>query len=118
MYNSDDIDRVKVILIKIDYILDICDAGIVKVLEDKKITRPAIMMHLTSIAEQFSKIKDSEILNNFEDEDIKGAIDTRNFIAHDYEGINLPIIEFIIRERLPILRKEIIKMIDYLGDGL
>ena len=107
MYNEDDIDRVKLILIKIDYILEICDTGIVKALEDEKTTRPAIMMHLTSIAEQFSKIKDSNILNNFSDEDVKGAIDTRNFIAHDYEGINLPIVEFIIRERLPILHKEI-----------
>ncbi len=111
MYNSDDIDRVKLILIKIDYILDICNIGIVKALEDEKTTRPAILMHLTSIAEQFSKIKDLDILNNFDDEDIKGAINTRNFIAHDYEGINLPIIEFIIRERLPILRNEINNMI-------
>jgi len=68
-------------------------------------------MHLTSIAEQFSKIKDSTILNSFDDEDVKGAINTRNFIAHDYEGINLPIIEFIIRERLPILKNEIKKII-------
>jgi len=44
-------------------------------------------------------------------EDVKGAIDTRNFIAHDYEGINLPIIEYIIRERLPILKSEIEKII-------
>ena len=112
MYNSDDLDRVKLILIKIDYILDICDIGIVKALEDEKVTRPAIMMHLTSIAEQFSKIKDNNILKSFDSEDVKGAINTRNFIAHDYEGINLPIIEFIIRERLPILKIEIINIID------
>jgi len=112
MYNSDDLDRVKLILIKIDYILDICTIGIVKALEDEKVTRPAIMMHLTSIAEQFSKIKDNNILKSFDSEDVKGAINTRNFIAHDYEGINLPIIEFIIRERLPILKIEIINIID------
>ena len=111
MYNSNDIDRVKLILVKIEYILDICDIGVVKALEDEKTTRPAVLMHLTSIAEQFSKIKDKNILSNFNDEDVKGAIDTRNFIAHDYEGINLPIIEFIIRERLPILRNEISKII-------
>ena len=46
---SDDIDRVKLILIKINYILDICESGIVKALEDEKTTRPAILMHLTSI---------------------------------------------------------------------
>ena len=112
MYNSDDIDRVKLILVKIDYILDICSSGIIKALEDEKITRPAVMMHLTSIAEQFSKIKDNNILDNFDNEDVKGAINTRNFIAHDYEGINLPIIEFIIRERLPVLQNEIKKIIN------
>jgi len=111
MYNSNEIDRIKLILVKIDYILDICIIGIVKALEDEKTTRPAILMHLTSIAEQFSKIKDSNILSNFDEEDVKGAIDTRNFIAHDYEGINLPIIEFIIRERLPILKNEIEKIL-------
>lgn len=111
MYKSDDIDRVKLILVKIDYILEICEVGIVKALEDEITTRPAIMMHLTSIAEQFSKIKGSDILSNFDEDDVKGAIDTRNFIAHDYEGINLPIIEFIIRERLPILQTEISKII-------
>ena len=82
---------------KIEYILDITNSGIVKALEDQKTTRPAIMMHLTSIAEQFSKIKDKRLLENFDNEDIKGAINTRNFLAHDYEGVNLPIIEFIIR---------------------
>jgi len=111
MYNKDDIERIKLILLKIDYILDICNIGIVKALEDEKTTRPAILMHLTSIAEQFSKIKDSNILSNFDDEDVKGAINTRNFIAHDYEGINLPIIEFIIRDRLPILKNEIEKIL-------
>ena len=104
MYNSDDIDRLKVLFTKISFILDICEDGIVNALEDEKTTRPAIMMHLTSIAEQFSKIKDNNILNKFDESDVKGAIDTRNFIAHDYEGINLPIIEFIIRDRLPILK--------------
>ena len=108
MYSQDDLDRVKLILVKIDYILEIATIGIVKALDDEKITRPAIMMHLTSIAEQFSKIKDQELLKKFDDEDVKGAINTRNFIAHDYEGVNLHIIEFIIRDRLPVLKHEII----------
>jgi len=47
-------------------------------------------------------------LKNFNDEDVKGAINTRNFIAHDYEGVNLPIIEFIIRDRLPVLKHEMV----------
>ena len=68
MYSQDDLDRVKLILIKIDYILEITTIGIVKALEDEKMARPAIMMHLTSIAEQFSKIKDQKLLKNFNDE--------------------------------------------------
>ena len=43
-----------------------------------------------------------------EDEDVKGSTNTQNFIAHDYEGVNLPIIEFIIRDRLPVLKHKII----------
>ncbi len=111
MYNQDDLDRLKLILVKIDYILDICESSIVKALEDKKITQPAILMHLSSIAEQFSKIKDKKILSHFDKSDIKGAIDTKNFIAHDYESVNLSIIEFIIRERLPIIKNIIQKII-------
>ena len=107
MYNVDDLDRVRLIQIKIAYILDICDKGIMKALENEKTDRPAILMHFASIAEQFAKIKDINILNHFDKDDIKGAIDTRNFIAHDYEGINMPIIEFIIRERLPVLQSAI-----------
>jgi uncharacterized protein with HEPN domain len=75
------------------------------------------MMHLTSIAEQFSKIKDKNVLSNFDEEDVKGAINTRNFIAHDYEGINLPVIEFIIRNRLPILQDEINKILIFMKEN-
>ena len=112
MYDSTDLERVKLIQIKIVYILDICQDGIVTALEDEKTTRPAILMHLASIAEQFSKIKDNKLLSIFDNDDVKGAIDTRNFIAHDYEGINYPIIEFIIRERLPVLNENIKQLLD------
>jgi len=44
MYSRDDLDRVKLILVKIDYILEISTIGIVKALDDEKMTRPAIMM--------------------------------------------------------------------------
>ncbi len=44
------------------------------------------MMHLTAIAEQFSKLKDKTIIAQFDSNDIKGAVD---FIAYDYDGVNL-----------------------------
>ena len=60
-------------------------------------------MHLTAIAEQFSKLNDENLIVQFDANDIKGVIATRNFIAHDYDGVNLSFIEAIIRERLPIV---------------
>ncbi len=65
-------------------------------------------MHLISIAEQFDKLsKDGEfeILSRFDKRDLKGSYDIRIFIAHDYEGVNLSIIELVIRERLPHMKK-------------
>jgi uncharacterized protein with HEPN domain len=57
-------------------------------------------MHLTAIAEQFNKLKQSHadgILSTFDDKDIKGMYDVQTYIAHDYEGVNLAIVEWIIR---------------------
>ena len=61
-------------------------------------------MHLTAIAEQFNKLKQEhaeDILNAFDNKDIKGMYDVRTYIAHDYEGVNLAIVEWIIRNGLP-----------------
>jgi len=63
-------------------------------------------MHLVSIVEQFDKLLHNgelEILSNFEKQDIKGSYDLRNYIAHDYEGVDLYIVENIIETRLPII---------------
>jgi len=104
------LNRVKVIKKKIEFINEIVSekGGIYKALEDEKSSRAAILMHLTSIAEQFDKLLHSgelKILGFFEKEDIKGSYELRNFIAHDYEGVNLHIIEDVIRYRLPIILK-------------
>jgi len=50
------IERLKIILKKINFIEDIISeqGNITKALEDEKNSRAAIMMHLTSIAEQFN----------------------------------------------------------------
>jgi uncharacterized protein with HEPN domain len=61
-------------------------------LEDEENLRPAILMHLTSIAEQFDKLsKDAEfeILSKFDKADLKGSYDIRNYIVHDYENNDL-----------------------------
>ncbi|OHD85299.1 MAG: hypothetical protein A3I60_05925 [Sulfuricurvum sp. RIFCSPLOWO2_02_FULL_43_45] len=104
-----DIERVQTIIEKIDLILEIVgeNGGIFATLSDTKLKRPAILMHLVAMAEQFEKLKNDaafSILSHFDREDLKGSYDIRNFIAHDYEGINLPIIEMVIREKLPHIK--------------
>ena len=107
--------RLEVILKKINFIEEIIvDSGnITKALEDEKNARAAMMMHFTSIAEQFNKLaKDGEfkILQEFDKRDLKGAYDMRNYIVHDYEGLNLSVLDMVIRQKLPIM-KETIKQI-------
>ncbi len=104
--------RLETILKKITFIAEIvADSGsIIKALEDEKNARAAIMMHFTSIAEQFDKLaKDGEfqILQEFDKRDLKGTYDMRNYIVHDYEGINLSILETVIRQKLPIIKETI-----------
>jgi uncharacterized protein with HEPN domain len=99
--------RIQNIKKKIEFINEIIleAGGIIQALDDEKKYRAAILMHLTSIAEQFDKLsKDGEykILENFDKRDIKGSYDIRNFIA-DYDGVNLSIIEDTIRKRLHII---------------
>lgn len=75
----------------------------------------AILMGLLQIGETLKNI-DSDLLEKFElDTDVKGAYNVRNFIAHDYEGINLAIIEDILRNRLPILQERLKKLEVYLS---
>jgi len=104
--------RLEVIFKKISFIQNICKkTGSVSIaLEDEETKRASILMHLTSIAEQFNKLKEeneTSILDNFDKEDIKGSYDVRVYIAHDYEGANLSIIEHTIREKLPKLKSTI-----------
>ena len=115
MYSSRAIERIAVINKKIGFIENIVrkKGTIIKALEDEENSRASILMHLTSIAEQFDKLLHSgelEILTNFEKQDIKGSYELRNFIAHDYEGIDLYIVENVIQERLPIIKQGITKI--------
>ena len=104
--------RLETILKKIQFIEDIISESgtIVTALEDEKSARAAIMMHFTSLAEQFNKLAidgEFEILQEFDKRDLKGAYDMRNYIVHDYEGLNLSVIEVVIREKLPMMKETI-----------
>ncbi len=115
--SKESISKIYLILEKIEYIeVIISNTGsITNALHDLTTYRPAILMHLTSIAEQFDKIKKSPnntFLEYFEADDIKGIYDVRNYIAHDYEGVNLAIIEWIIRHVLPKFKEQCIRIIE------
>jgi len=110
MYSDKARSRVENISKKIHFIENIVKekGSIVDALEDEQSARAAILMHLTAIAEQFDKLLHSgelEILTHFQKQDIKGSYELRNFIAHDYEGIDFCIVEEVIKERLPMIAK-------------
>ena len=114
--SKESISKIYLIVEKIEYIEQIINTSgtIVKALEDHITLRPAILMHLTAITEQFDKLKKShadDILQEFEESDLKGLYDVRTYIAHDYEGINLAIIEWIIRYGLPKFKIQCKKVI-------
>jgi len=57
---SKDTRRIAIIIEKISHIENIIlkfDGKISKILEDREVHRPAILMHLVAIAEQFDKLK-------------------------------------------------------------
>lgn len=109
MFSEKVLERVKIIQKKIAFIEAIVKekSSIHNALEDEQNSRASILMHLTSISEQFDKLLHNgelEVLTFFEKEDIKGSYELRNFIAHDYEGVDLYIVEDVIEERLPIIK--------------
>ena len=108
MYSEKALSRIANIQKKIGFINDVvAEYGSVhQALEDEAKGRAAILMHLTSIAEQFDKLLHNgelEVLSHFDKQDIKGSYDLRNFIAHDYEGVDLFIVEDVVKERLPVI---------------
>ena len=115
--SKEPLSKIYLIVEKIEYIEQIVNnaGNITNALNDSITMRPAILMHLTSIAEQFNKLKQSnetELLNHFDKDDLKGMYDTRTYIAHDYEGVNLAIVEWIIRHGLPKFKKQCLELIE------
>lgn len=104
MYPKDELVKILSIKSKIDNIYSIIQrhGSITNALQDIE-GQPAILMLLVAISEQFSKLvkKESKLLSHFDQEDIKGLISVRNYIAHDYDGINLIIVEDDLRENMP-----------------
>lgn len=106
------LNRVETMLESIQFIEELCEesGGIVKALDNRKLTRPAITMHLISIQEQIQKLqneKESQIIKSLTNYHLKGLANTRNVIAHNYEWLDLGQIEDTIRFDLPKLKDEL-----------
>lgn len=71
-------------------------------LADEVEGQKALFMCLQQMGESLHKIKNPLIRGLFDPSDIKGAYDVRTFIAHDYLGVNLDIIQRIISEKIPV----------------
>lgn len=98
--------------------MQITAGGVIAALEDEMIARPAILMHLVACNEQLQKIQDSgdlDVLSIFSPNDIAGLRGVRNATAHDYEGINLAIIEDVIRNFLPKIKQNIDRFLEKSG---
>ena len=116
MFSQKALQRIHTIQKKINFIQSIVKekGDVYKALEDEQNSRASILMHLTSIAEQFDKLLHNgelEILSHFDKQDIKGSYDLRTFIAHDYEGVDLYIVEDVINKRLPIMSSSVSKIL-------
>jgi uncharacterized protein with HEPN domain len=78
---------------------------IVNALNDR-IAKYSVLMCLLQIGENLNKLKTN---NENIIKATKGAYAVRNFIAHDYEGVNLAFVENIIKNLLQPLKEELTK---------
>ena len=101
----------KSLLAKIDFILEMCQnineivkrhKGVVKAINDFE-----GIMGIAQIGETLKKI-DDEILEKYDlQKDKEGAYYTRNYIVHDYEGVDLAYVETIVRDYIPQLEEKV-----------
>ncbi|PHQ65926.1 MAG: hypothetical protein COB99_01330 [Sulfurimonas sp.] len=100
---------------KIEFIIEMIDNieeitkrhnGIVKTLGDFE-GQMAVLMGLSQIGETLKKF-DDDLVDKYDlRDDRDGAYYTRNYIVHDYEGVDLGFIESILRDYLPELKEKI-----------
>jgi len=83
------------------------NSSLIKALENR-IGKHALLMCLMQIGESLNKIEDESLKGKLP---IRGAYDVRNFIAHDYEGVDVGLIENILRYLIPELKVTIEKIL-------
>ena len=105
MSKTSDIPRLEFVLEMIEDIeFNIDKCGSISSALNDRIHKAALLMSLLQIGETLNKIESEDFRTRLP---IKGAYDVRNFIAHDYEGVNLALIESILRNGIPELKTTI-----------
>lgn len=105
MSKISDISRLEFILEMIEDIeYAIKENGSLKSAINNRIGKHALLMCLMQIGESLNKIEDVTLKEKLP---IKGAYDVRNFIAHDYEGVDVGLIENILRYLIPEMKETI-----------
>ena len=103
---------------KVEFILEMIEnieliinrhKGIVSTLEDFE-GQMAVLMGLSQIGETLKKFDDVIVHQYSLQEDRDGAYYTRNYIVHDYEGVDFGFIENILRVYLPELKEKLLKI--------
>jgi uncharacterized protein with HEPN domain len=79
------------------------NASLTQALENR-IGKHALLMCLMQIGESLNKIESPALQEQLP---IKGAYDVRNFIAHDYQGVDVDLLENILRHLIPELKMTI-----------
>jgi len=111
MSKKADITRLYFILEKINDLLHYRDEyTTIEALLNSKMGFDATNMCIMQIGETLNKLS-NDLQEAYNELPIKESYLTRNYIAHDYEGMNKQIIEMIIREQLPLLKTQIKRII-------
>ena len=101
--------------VQIDFLLEMIQkiefivkrhGSVVSALEDTE-GQLALLMAVSQIGETLNKIEPNTIENLGLEEARKGAYETRNFIVHDYDGVDLYLIEKVIVEYLPEMKSKL-----------
>ena len=107
MSNDSNIAKLKFVLEKIDDAISYKqEFGGVENLLNSKLGFDAVNMCIMQVGETLNKL-DKDFIQKYNHLPIKESYLTRNYIAHDYEGINKMIIETILREYFPKLKEDI-----------
>jgi len=114
--SSSDTNRLKFIVEKIEDALSYkAQFGSIEALLNSKMGFDAINMCIMQVGETLNKLS-PVFQEHYLHLPIKESYLTRNYIAHDYEGVSKYIIEVILREHFPKLREDILKILKDLSD--